>query len=315
MKNLTVKSIGNAKVIVDIVRKGNKEIRPATPMNPEEIAVHNTGNSGRGADAEAHNKYIHNMSKLPESATGYASWHFSVDDKFIYQHLPLDERAWHTGDGSGAKSGNRLAIGIEICENPETNIKQAEENAIALIVYLMKELNINVQKVKPHQEYSGKFCPRVILKRDGSFTPFRNRVALASKPKPAKPVSSPPVTSVLVRKGEVISNVWTQKQPAFSEKGRVKVVEAGDVYKVYREETGYYYLGGNEWINKKYMKLLPLKGVVTSDVWTQRNPFFLNTGRVKVVEQGAEYKVYSEKNGYYNLGGDEWINKNYMNLI
>lgn len=211
MKTIDVKKLGNAEVIVDIVQKGNPEIRPAYPMNPIEIAVHNTGNAGRGANAKAHNTYIHNQSRLPVAKTGYASWHFSVDDKFIYQHIPLDESAWHTGDGSAVTSGNRIAIGIEICENPETNTHQAEENAIALIVYLMKAFGIGIDKVKPHQAYSGKFCPRVILGRDGSLEPFKKRIILAkaeTKVKPApvvntsKPVSTP--ASHIVKSGETL---------------------------------------------------------------------------------------------------------------
>jgi N-acetylmuramoyl-L-alanine amidase len=190
MKTLEVSTIGKAKVIVDIVAKGNPEVRPEYPMIPSEIACHNTGNSGRGANAEMHNRYIHNMALLPPQDTRYASWHFSVDEYFIYQHLPLDENAWHTGDGEEEGSGNRVAIGIEICEHvDQKNYHQAEENAIALIVYLMDKLKINIQKVKPHQAYSGKYCPRVILKRDGSFTKFHNRIAEASKGAVSKPVS------------------------------------------------------------------------------------------------------------------------------
>ncbi|ANC77162.1 hypothetical protein ABE65_010260 [Fictibacillus phosphorivorans] len=183
IKALTVKQLGKAQVIVDIVDKGNPEIRPGGVMNPTEIAIHNTGNSGRGANAKAHNTYIHNQSKLPVAKTGYASWHFSVDEDFIYQHIPLDEPAWHTGDGSGAKSGNKNAIGIEICEHvDQKDYAQAEENAIALTVHLMELIKIDVMKVKPHQSYSGKFCPRVILKRDGSFTKFHNRIKTAAQP-------------------------------------------------------------------------------------------------------------------------------------
>jgi N-acetylmuramoyl-L-alanine amidase CwlA len=195
MKTVDVSTIGKAKVIVDIVDKGNYEIRPEYEMNPDEIAVHNTGNSGRGAGAKAHNVYIHNQAKLPVYKTGYASWHFSVDDLFIYQHIPLDESAWATGDGGAVGSGNRRAIQIEICENVDMeNYAQAEENAIALIKYLIEKLNINVQKVKPHQAYSGKHCPRVILNRDGSFSKFHARVEKAVKGKVTvtkpKPVSS-----------------------------------------------------------------------------------------------------------------------------
>lgn len=188
-------TIGKAEVIVDIVPKGNVEIRPAYAMTPTEIALHNTGNNGRGADAESHNKYIHNMAKLKPAQTGYASWHLSVDHQHIYQHIPFNETAWHTGDGSGTKSGNMNAIGIEICENSDMTpeqYKQAEENAIALTVYLMKQLGVKISKVKPHQAYSGKHCPRVILNRDGSFDKFHARIEKAYggnvTVKPAKPV-------------------------------------------------------------------------------------------------------------------------------
>ena len=189
---LPVKQLGTAKVIVDIVPKGNVEIRPAYAMKPKFITIHNTGNAGRGANATAHNKYIHNMAKLTPKDTGYASWHFSVDENYIYQHIPLNETAWHTGDGSGKNSGNMTSIGIEICEHvDQKNYRQAEENAIALTVYLLKNLSIPVTNVKPHQAWSGKYCPRVILKRDGSFTPFHNRIKAAYNKKPVTIVEKP----------------------------------------------------------------------------------------------------------------------------
>lgn len=192
MKTIGITQLGKAKVIVDIVPKGNEEIRPAYFMNPKFITIHNTGNSGRGANAKAHNTYIHNQSVLPVAKTGYASWHFSVDENFIYQHIPLDETAWHTGDGAGAKSGNMTSIGVEICEHvDQKNYAQAEENAIALAVYLLKQFNLPATNVKPHQAWSGKYCPRVILKRDGSFTPFHNRIKSAYNGKVPVPVPTP----------------------------------------------------------------------------------------------------------------------------
>lgn len=181
MKHLNVTKIGKAKVIVDIVRKGNPKIRPQHKMKPRDVVIHNTGNPSRGANAEMHNRYIHNMAGYEPKDTAHVSWHLSVDDKFIYQHIPFDESAWHTGDGSSKDSGNRNGIGIEICENPDMNYKQAEENAIALAVHLMKTFNIGIANVRPHQFYSGKYCPRVILNRDKTFTPYRNRIESAFK--------------------------------------------------------------------------------------------------------------------------------------
>lgn len=176
--------IGNATVIVDIIQKGNPEIRPGTSMKPKKLTTHNTGNASKGANARAHNTYIHNLASYHPKDTTHVSWHITVDDKFIYQHIPFDEIAWHCGDGSGVTSGNRTSIGIEICENPDMNYKQAEENAIALTVLLMKEFKLTPNDVVPHQHWSGKYCPRVILKRDGSFGPYRSRVAEAVKGTP-----------------------------------------------------------------------------------------------------------------------------------
>lgn len=171
--------IGNATVIVDIIQKGNPDIRPGTAMKPKKITTHNTGNASRGANAKAHNTYIHNLASYHPKDTTHVSWHLSVDDAYIYQHIPFDEIAWHCGDGGGVNSGNRNSIGVEICENPDMNYKQAEENAIALTVLLMKEFKLTPNDVVPHQHWSGKYCPRVILKRDGSFKSYRSRVAAA----------------------------------------------------------------------------------------------------------------------------------------
>lgn len=285
---------GKAKLEVDIVAKGNPEIRPETPLKPSEICIHNTGNSGRGADAEAHRRYLHNMGKLQPKDTGYASYHFIVDHDSIIQLLPLDECAWHTGDGSGSKSGNRNAIGVEICENSDmtpAQYAQAEENAVALTAYLMKELGIKIEKVKPHQAYSGKYCPRVILKRDGSFSKFNGRVKSAHAKLTApvvKPVASKPVVKtaskpvgkpVTVKKPtttsltadvfgtlKVVVDKLNVRESANLNSKVVKVVDKGDTFKVYAQKNGLYHLGGNQYCtsNSKYVQFTknPSFGVV-----------------------------------------------------
>lgn len=169
--------IGNATVIVDIISKNNPEIRPGGFMNPTYITDHDTGNAGRGADAEMHNRYIHNMASYHPRDTSHVSWHLSVDEDFIYQHIPFDEPAYHCGDGFGILSGNRTSIGVEKCMNVDGDRKTTEENAIALHVYLLKNvIKRKPSNVVPHQFWSGKYCPAVILRRDGSFNPFRKRI-------------------------------------------------------------------------------------------------------------------------------------------
>lgn len=174
-------TIHKALVVVDIIPKGNPEIRPGTKINPKYITYHNTGNAGRGANAKSHNTYIHNMANLSPLDTSHVSWHFTVDENYIYQHIPLNENAWHTGDGGGPNSGNMTSIGIEICMHvDQKNYRQAEENAIALGNYLALKLGIPISNHVPHQKWSGKYCPQVILKRDGSFKPFYNRIVAAA---------------------------------------------------------------------------------------------------------------------------------------
>ncbi len=70
--------------------------------------------------------------------------------------MPISESAWHAGDGAG--TGNRKSIGIEIAE-----VNGAEETAIKFIAQLIKATGISIDKVVPHQRWSGKNCPRLIL--------------------------------------------------------------------------------------------------------------------------------------------------------
>lgn len=197
--------IGKATVIVDIISKNNPEIRPGGHMNPTYITDHDTGNRGLGANAEMHNRYIHNMASYHPRDTSHVSWHVTVDENYIYQHLPFDEPAYHCGDGFGVKSGNRTSIGVEKAMNIDGNRAQTEENAIALHVYLLKNaIKKTPSNVVPHQYWSGKYCPAVILKRDGSFNPFRKRIQDAYNGNVK--VSKPKQTAVKTSKSSTNNN-------------------------------------------------------------------------------------------------------------
>ncbi|MBP3972379.1 N-acetylmuramoyl-L-alanine amidase [Bacillus sp. WL1] len=146
-----------------IVPKGNDNIRPGYAMNAKYITIHETDNESPGAGAKNHAQYLYNQ------ATGNtdraASWHFTVDDKEIYQHLPLDENGWHAGDGTNG-TGNRQSIAIEIAVNSDGNYDKAVDNARKLTAYLMKELNISLDHVVKHQNWSGKICPSKMINRN-----------------------------------------------------------------------------------------------------------------------------------------------------
>ncbi|MGE6346791.1 S-layer homology domain-containing protein [Bacillus mycoides] len=151
-----------------IVPTGNENIRPGYAMKPKYITIHETDNYSVGANARNHAQYLY--SQATGTTDRSASWHFTVDDKEIYQHLPLNENGWHAGDGSEG-TGNRESIAIEIAVNQDGDYNKAVENARKLAAYLMGELNIPLENVKKHQFWSGKNCPAIMIKNN-AWEPF-----------------------------------------------------------------------------------------------------------------------------------------------
>ena len=127
-------------------------------MEAEEIAVHNTAN-----DASAENEIAYMHSNVKQ-----VSFHVAVDDKEIIQGIDFNRNAWHAGDG-GSGRGNRKAIAIEICYSKSggERFAKAQENAAEYIASLLKERNWGIEKVKKHQDYSGKHCPHRTLDEYG----------------------------------------------------------------------------------------------------------------------------------------------------
>ena len=123
-------------------------------MVPAFIVVHNTAN-----DASAKNEI-----KYMQSNSKEVSFHFAVDDTEVVQGVPLVRNAWHAGDG-GSGNGNRKGIGIEICYSKSggTRFIEAEKNAAAFIASLLDTYGWGIDKVKKHQDFSGKYCPHRTL--------------------------------------------------------------------------------------------------------------------------------------------------------
>ncbi len=137
--------------IVDhIPRTTPRNRRPGLSMSPQYITIHSTGNPKSTARNER--AWLTNPSNKVT-----ASWHIVVDEKEAVEAIPLNEVAWHAGDGSG--QGNRASIGIEICESG--NRVKTLENAAKLTAKLLKERNWGVDRLRRHHDWSGKICPRI----------------------------------------------------------------------------------------------------------------------------------------------------------
>ncbi|WP_373293948.1 peptidoglycan recognition protein family protein, partial [Paenibacillus albidus] len=63
-------------------------------------------------------------------------------------------------DGSGAKSGNRTSIGVEICESGDYT--KTLDNAAGLVASMLKERGWGVDRLRRHFDWSGKICPQLM---------------------------------------------------------------------------------------------------------------------------------------------------------
>ena len=159
------KFIDGIPVKVAIIHpSGKNNVRTLIPLKPcIGTTNHNTANTSPTAGDEAHAKFFANVEKADEK---YIGAHFFVDWDSITQILPINEVSYNAGDRLG--DGNYATISIEICENAKIDI--AEENAKKLNASLI--LTWPHFKVFKHQDWSGKFCPRVILSRTNGWARF-----------------------------------------------------------------------------------------------------------------------------------------------
>src|SRR5690606_19514840 len=149
------------KIKQNLVSSDKYSIKCPYKMNPKYITIHNTAN-----DASAENEIAYMIRNNRQ-----ISYHFAVDDKEVVQGLPIDRNGWHCGDGNGP--GNRQSIGVEICYSLSggERYKKAEQNAIKFVAQLLHERGWGIDRVKKHQDWSGKKCPHRILS-EGRWNSF-----------------------------------------------------------------------------------------------------------------------------------------------
>ncbi len=125
--------------------------RPGGLMIPKYITIHNTGNPSSTAAEER--AWLTN----PDNEN-QASYQIVVDDTEAVECIPLNEPAWHAGDGNGP--GNRRSLGIEICESGD--YAKALDNAAGIVARLIQERGWSTDRLRRHFDWSGKICPRLM---------------------------------------------------------------------------------------------------------------------------------------------------------
>ena len=140
-------------IVKKIVPESKYNIKCPYAMKPTRIVVHNTAN-----DATARNEIAYMTNNNYET-----SFHYAVDDKEIVQGIEENRNAWHASDGHG--KGNLEGIAIEICYSKSGGDRfiKAEQNAVELIVDILKRYNWGLERVTKHQDYTNKYCPHRTL--------------------------------------------------------------------------------------------------------------------------------------------------------
>ena len=133
------------------------------------IVVHETDNTGKGANAKSHSNF------LTGGNAGETSWHYTVDDHEIYHHVPDDELAWHAGDTVVPHGGNRHGVGIELCVNSDGDFEKTLVNGAKLVAYLLKAYELDMSAVTMHGDYIDKNCPSN-LRNDNRWPEFLREV-------------------------------------------------------------------------------------------------------------------------------------------
>lgn len=133
------------------------------------IVIHETANTSKGANADAHGRLQANGNSRQ------ASWHYSVDDKEAVKSFSDNAQCWHAGNAKF----NKESIGIEICVNSDGDYKKAVDNTISLTKKLMDKHGISADNVVQHNAASGKDCPRYLRagNKGVTWTQFKNRLA------------------------------------------------------------------------------------------------------------------------------------------
>ncbi|MDA2246335.1 M15 family metallopeptidase [Bacillus cereus] len=126
------------------------------------------------------------------------------------------------------------------------------------------------------------------------------------------------------------SNVNLRKGPGTGY-GVIRQLGKGESYKVFGQSNGWLNLGGDQWIynDPSYIRYMggnvptPSQssnegvGVVTiiADVLRVRTGPGTNYGIVKNVYQGEKYQSFGYKDGWYNVGGNQWVSGEYVTFV
>ncbi len=242
-----------------LVSSTKYNIKCPYPMTPKYVVIHDTANLASASNEIAYMTRNNNQ----------VSFHLAVDEKYAIQGLPFNRNAWAAGDG-GNGDGNRNGIHVEICRptNSDRNLyNESEENAVYVAARLLNKFNLNISRLKKHQDFSGKKCPNLILS-ENRWENFKYRVDwVLSEIKKGNIEAGLSCGSTSLKdknqfksfKVKIICDSLNVRKEASFDSKVVQTVKRNEVFTIVDEKNGLYKLkSGVGWIsaNSKYVKKL-----------------------------------------------------------
>ncbi|MCE9518527.1 MAG: N-acetylmuramoyl-L-alanine amidase [Verrucomicrobia bacterium] len=172
--------LSEVRLIQDMIPRGTYGRRIYRPMNVRYITIHATENPTGDAwhHALALKRGALRANKRPGgNRIGFLTWHFTVEDRDAYQHLPTNEQGEHADfDGPG----NNYSIAIEMCEHHGNDLARTIDNTAKLAAFLMYEHRLGIGSVVPHHHWrrigvspEHKDCPHFLLDRGNEGPTWR----------------------------------------------------------------------------------------------------------------------------------------------
>jgi hypothetical protein len=271
-----------------------------------------------------------------ENTDRYASAHMSVDDTELVTSVPwrkdVAEMAYHVGakvykTGIQSKLSlypNDSTIGLEICVNADGDFKKTYVNAVAATAMMLKEHGLSVDNLYRHFDITGKNCPAFFVEdarakqyfgttADKAYAEFRADVAKAlNPPVVVKPAPKPIVKPVVKPKPKPLFRVRKTWVDVESQIGSFENIESAK--ELADKNSGFEVYDSNG--KAVYVPKPSYLGILTItagalNIRSGPGASYRVTGQTS---KGKTFKAYSLVNGWYKIGKDSWVTKEYVVL-
>lgn len=270
-----------------------------------------------GVSSKTHIIIHHSLTKTG-SAEAYARHHVDVNgwpgigyqfvieqDGTIKQCQNISANSYHVGDH------NKYCVGICLTGDFRTQEPTAaQKRSLCWLVSYLQKTYPQLKTVKGHSDLKGyewKDCPCFDYSKL-----LREGAAGATEPKEKWTNENNPYDGSYGTIEAVGGGVNTYTSP-YAEGQYVKTIYPGTTYHAYVEKDEYYGIGYNEWVPKKFVNFRQYLAVVTTvgNVNVFDAPSWSAEYKGEV-QAGVGYTVYAEKDGWYLLAGNVWIDGQYV---